>query len=239
MLGSCYPLAAVRPQARPMGGPFASLYSSLRMQLPLNEASGAAIDSRGNYTTTAVNAPGAGTTSPFSERRFVKATASRFTLTPDNSLAGIGTSISVSFWIWPEAGWTGNNDVLGVRSPSGSGNASYIVRLGAGQFYTGTGAGGLTNDGSLGAPTLSAWNHYAFTWNTTTGAIRHRRNGGTVNTFTATNTPVALATLMSVGGYDGATDSSDSRMAIVKSWTRVLTDAEMLLDYNGGAGVIL
>lgn len=214
-----------------------AISANLLAQFPMNELSGAAVDTEGNYTTTQVGTVTAGAGGGFFYRSFSQSAATRFTAATNNAIAGVGNDLSFDFWLRNYAS-AFNSDVLSIRAAGGSVAMSFIIRISSTSFFSGDGTGTYGSQAlTLGAN--GSWVHYAFAWNTTTKALRYRVNGGTVATLTTTYAPTVNCGLLSIGGYNSATDCSDCDMTALRFYNRVLTDAEMLQLYNSGSPFLL
>jgi len=241
MNGALSALSGMSGESALFGGSasaFASLLTGLIAQYPMNEASGNALETVAALNGTAVSAPGAGTGGGFSYRSFTQAANNRFAVTPTNAIAGLGGSgLSWSYWLYYDSANAGAADPLSVRQTGGGLNMSFILRHSSNEFFSGNGSGSFASH-AITAKTADTFQHWAFSWNNSTKELRWRVSGGTAQTLTTTYYPSVNCGGMAFGGY-GTGAPFTGRLAILKIWSRSISDAEMLLDYNSGAGVIL
>lgn len=221
---------------------FASLLANLYLQYKLNEASGNAIDSNGNLDLATIGSDPGTATGKVNQCRTI-GVAGGFTSNATASAAGIGTDWSLSAWMY-FGGIGATYDVFTCRQIA-SGNLCWMIRSETTslKMYVGDSVGNFSST-TVGTVSSTTWYHFACSFKLSTKELRYRFNGGTVTSFTSTYAPTVTTnqkvSIACDGSFGGAeTMPSGSRVDVMKFWTRQLSDAELLLDYNGGNGVEL
>ena len=151
---------------------------------------------------------------------------------PNNSLNFLG-DFSISLWINTSGG---SSMLIGNTTIATQGQCGwYLMYSGSLDFY-------IYNDGSYygfgtNTLTLNEWNHIVIT--STSGANKIYRNGVLVTTNTSTVRPNYRTTVSPKIGRSSITDGFwyTGKMDAITTWTKVLTDEEIIQLYNMGGGI--
>ena len=151
---------------------------------------------------------------------------------PNDSLNFTG-DFSISLWINTSGG---SSMLIGNTTVATQGQCGwYLMYSGSLDFY-------IYNDGSYygfgtNTLTLNEWNHIVIT--STSGANKIYRNGVLVTTNTSTVRPNYRTTVSPKIGRSSITDGFwyTGKMDAITTWTKVLTDDEIIQLYNMGGGI--
>lgn len=218
------------------GGAIKSIVDSLASQWKMNDASGASFaDSIGGRNLTQAGLPGSAAGKIGNCRTF-NGTTQYGTVSADSTVAGVNSSFTWSAWVYV----TAFGRLINVRN---GGNFCFDLRYESGNItaFLGNGTGGFSSGYTVAtAPATATWHHVAVAYNVVTNKIKTAINGVVSSESTPSVHPTALGGAILAFMNDGAgANLCTGRLDCIKMWSRYLTDAQIILDYNAGNGVEL
>lgn len=217
--------------------PYAPLLVGLTNQWKLNEASGNALDSVGGFDLTQTGTVGSAAGKINNCR--TNAGTDCFERAATNAIAGVNVSFTWTAWVYVPVGASGR--IINIRN---GGNFTVDIRHDGTNIvvFMGNGAGGFTaGDTIAAAPATDTWHHVAVAYNVTTDKLKTAINGVVSSEVTPATHPTTLGgTVLGFFSNGAGGNNYIGRLDCIKLWSGLYqSDANIILDYNGGAGVEL
>lgn len=228
------------PGSSPAGGsvsPFAPLLVGLTNQWKLNEALGNALDSVGGFDLPEVGAVGS-TAGKINNCR-TNAMADCFERAATDAIAGVNVSFTWTAWVYVPVGAGGR--IINIRN---GGNFTVDIRHDGTNIvvFLGNGSGGFTaGDTIAAAPATDTWHHIAVAYDVVNDKLKTAINGVVSAEVTPVTHPTTLGgTVLGFFSNGAGGNNYIGRLDCIKLWSGLYqSNANIILDYNGGAGVEL
>lgn len=220
------------------------LFTSLVACYKLDEASGTRADSSGNgYTLTDNNTVTQNTGIIGSAGQFTKANSEYLSKSSVTNLQITGDT-TLSGWFYLDSENALDSQVIVAKATSYPTTSDYVLTF---QLNVTTrtvlfriyhSGGNATATYTIGTSAITgAWHYVIARYRASDGKMTIKYDAQTEATSTESSTPMATTGAFEIGAFGAADAFMDGRIDVVKKWTRYLSDAEEVLDFNGGVGV--